>query len=90
MVELSCCWTTVSIGYQSFTTVLCRTYPNITIVYHSNHTLKKAKDYQKSDRRQNLVPDFSGTKSIWHTVQKSAPIFGADFQCRNLDCESWA
>jgi len=39
-----------------------------------------------TDRRQNLVPDKSGTRSVWHTVPKSAPIFGAKFRHRNLDC----
>ena len=39
--------------------------------------------------RNRPVPE-SGTRSVKHTVQKLAPIFGADIRRRNLDCVSSA
>ena len=54
------------------------------------HTRNRHETEHATDRRQNLVPEKSGTRSVWHTVQKSAPIFGADFRHQNLDCVSSA
>ena len=42
------------------------------------HTRNQHKIVHATDRRQNLVPEKSGTRSVWHTVQKSAPEIGAE------------
>jgi len=42
-------------------------------IWYEKLVLKINRIEYATDRRQNLVPE----KSVWHTVQKSAPIFSA-------------
>jgi len=42
---------------------------------------RKSTEEYATDRRRSAP---TGARSVWHTVQKSAPIFGA--RRRNLDC----
>jgi len=49
-----------------------------------------AENQQKNRQTNRRRSAPTGARLVWHTVQKSAPIFGADIRRRNLDCVSSA
>jgi len=68
-----------------------KTFLSITGRRHGHvHTRNWHKIEQATDQRQNLVPEKSGTRSVWHTVQKSAPKVSTEIWtvCHRLNSES--